>query len=841
MKFEVIWVWLIAPPLLAYLWWLHRRSYAQLVPFARRASLALRGVILLCLLAALSRPVWMRVINRSHAVFLIDVSRSVTIDNLEAAMADADRVARRFLKSASSPTVSVVTFGKEARLPVGMQRNWTGWPEALRRQMLYQQQLPELYARRTKMVSQGAQPDSLQGVEEEIAETEAFRDRVAGDHTDLEQAMRLALNCGSTGDRRVVYLFTDGHFNRGQWRRGLLAAQHAGSRLVAVKLDRPLPPEVAAAEIALPPAIRVNQGFSADVRIASTVETPARVQVFKDGFSVHQQDVALVPGTNTLTIPDLTFEEKGFHAVEVAIKADRDTRLENNRVRSLAVVPGQARILYVDGNEDQIPYLKTALELEGMQVEARPAGGVPQSLSELLGFDAFILSNVPAERLTLRQMQMIQTYVRDSGGGFIMLGGDESFGLGGYYNTPIEETLPVRMPIRKDLTRPSLAIILVIDKSGSMEGVKIELAKRAAMATAEAINPRDQIGVVGFDGESRVLLELTGASDRATIASHIASLDAGGGTFLYPALEDAHGRLQQSNARRRHVVVLSDGQTQGHGYEQYVQTMSADGITLSTVGIGQDADVRLLEAIAAAGGGRAYFTNDFYSIPQIFTREALRASNSMLVERLVQPVAIEDDPCLRGVNTDELPPLSGYVATTPKEAGKVLLASDSGDPILARWRYGLGQSAAFTSETKPRWGEEWIRWEDFPKFWSQLLRSIAGGDLDRPLAVECGHSLRDAGVVLTADVRDSADNFVADADLELTSLDAGGRSASIPVQKRAPGLFEGLLPRIVYGQDQQFVWALRDAKQQVRATSYGFVYSFSPEYQTLSPNLEVFD
>ena len=157
--------------------------------------------------------------------------------------------------------------------------------------------------------------------------------------------------------------------------------------------------------------------------------------------------------------------------------------------------------------------------------------------------------------------------------------------------------------------------------------------------------------MIGFDGESRVILELTSAADRATITNHISALDAGGGTFLYPTLEDAHGRLLNSNARRKHVIVLSDGQTQGFGYDEIVQAMAADGITLSAVGIGDGADMNLMETIALAGGGRAYFTNDLDSIPQIFTREALRASKSMLVERLVQPIAIGDDVALAAGQT----------------------------------------------------------------------------------------------------------------------------------------------------------------------------------------------
>lgn len=843
MRFELAWCWLLLPPLLVYVWWLSRRSYAQLNPTAQWISPVLRTLVLLLLIAAVARPTLLRRSDRQHLVCVLDVSKSVTTENLDAALADIDRLAHQAIEGDRDCQLSVVAFGRQATLLVHAQERWDGWPPELREKIRYQAALPELYRQRTTLVSADESDGAtdLHEIETRIAEVEGFRDRIAGEQTDIERAMRLALNCGSMHERRTIYVFTDGNFNQGCWQQAWNAAADAGATVHTVMLDRPLPPEVAAADLALPPTVRVNQGFTAQVRIASTVATRAELCVFRDGYAVDQREVELAPGETDIKVPGLYVREKGLHVVEVVVRPEQDTQLQNNTIRSLVVVPGEARVLYVDGDEDQIPYLKSALELEGMLVEGRPATGVPQNLSELLSFDAFILSNVPADRLSRRQMQMIRTYVQDFGGGFLMLGGDESFGLGGYFHTPIEEILPVRMPIQKDLIRPSLGIMLVIDKSGSMEGVKIQLAKRAAIATAQAINPRDQIGVIGFDGQSRVILELTSAADRATITNHISALDAGGGTFLYPALQDAHDRLLSSNARRKHVIVLSDGQTQGFGYEDIVQAMAADGITLSAVGIGDGADMNLMETIAMSGGGRAYFTNDFYSIPQIFTREALRASKSMLVERLVQPIAIGDDVALAEIDTDELPLLTGYVATTPKAAANVILVSDSGDPLLANWRYGLGRTVAFMSETKPRWAEDWLEWPDFAKLWSQLVRSVTGENLAKAVSLECSHSREGANVNLTADVRDSAGNFVTDVALALSALDPDGRTQPIPVEQKGPGLFEARVPQITYGQDQQFSWRVSHGDQPEQTTSYGFVYSFSPEFRTLGAAAETFE
>jgi Mg-chelatase subunit ChlD len=812
-------------------------------PTGRLISLGLRIVLVAALLGAIARPAFVHGTKSQNVLFLLDVSRSLSKDNIDSGMSDIDRLARQAVKDGHR--VSVIAFADQPRLLIDRQKSWDGWTEAQRDLLEHETSLPTLNSQLAKLNSENAPEESRQALKNRIEAVDAFSTEVVGERTDCRAALRLAANCGEVGEAKTIYLLTDANFNRGSWEESFDSAAAAGYAIHTVALDKPVPAEVAAVELTLPTGIRVNQGFSADLRVASTVATPAKVIVYRDGFAIAEEARQLKVGTNALTLPGLFFRDKGFHTIEVAVRADQDTRVENNKVKAVAVVAGEMRVLYVDSDESQQSFLSSALALEGVHVDSRPAAGVPQSLDDLLGYDAFILSNVPADRMTLRQMQMIKSYVQDFGGGFIMVGGDQSFGLGGYFNTPVEEVLPVTMPIQKDLNRPSIAIVLVIDKSGSMEGVKMQLAKRAAIATSEAINPRDQIGIVAFDSEAEILLELTPAGDHGTINDKIATLDAGGGTFIYPGLEDAHTMLEASNARKKHVILMTDGQSQGFGYPELAQLMASDGITISTVGIGQDADVKLLEQIASAGGGRSYFTNDFYSIPQIFTREALRASKSMLIERLVVTAKVADDESLLELDADELPPLGGYVATSPRDTAKTILISDAGDPILAKWRSGLGRTAAFTSDTKPRWAEDWIKWDGFAKFWAQLVRSIAGRDAMKDVSVEVAQEAREEGVRLTAEVRDAAGNFVNDRPLELTAFDEQSHPLSVAVKKDSPGLFSATVPQGEFGRFHQFAWRLPSdpAKPlaQAAAVPFGYVYSFSPEFRTLGVDIATLD
>ena len=297
-------------------------------------------------------------------------------------------------------------------------------------------------------------------------------------------------------------------------------------------------------------------------------------------------------------------------------------------------------MLLVESELDQAKHLTWALEEQNMQVDVRPPRGMPEGLADLQNYDLLILSNVPATALTQRQMEVARTYVQDLGGGLIMLGGDQSFGLGGYYKTALEEILPVRSDFEKEKEKPSLAMMLVIDKSGSMGGEKIEMAKDAARAAVELLGPSDKVGVIAFDGENFWVSELHPCTDKGFVLDRIAALEAGGGTVMSPAMEEAYEVLRgdrgQAQARdhpdRRHLLARRlRGDRAGDGRRRGSRSRPWPWGATPT----QD----LLEEIARIGNGRYYVTDDPAQVPQIFAKETVTASKSAINEQPFTPAA----------------------------------------------------------------------------------------------------------------------------------------------------------------------------------------------------------
>src|SRR3954464_1309193 len=209
--------------------------------------------------------------------------------------------------------------------------------------------------------------------------------------------------------------------------------------------------------------------------------------------------------------------------------------------------------------------------------------------------------------MSLESQEIIEQYVRDLGGGFLFAGGESGYGLGGWYHTTIERILPVRMDSERKKEMPSVAISLVIDRSGSMTGLPLEMAKAAAKATVGVLSPDDLVEVIAFDTLPVRYVKMQPARNRSRISAEIARINPGGGTEIFPALDAAYQDMTVTAARKKHVILLTDGRASPNGLRDLASAMIAESITVTTVGLGGDVDEPLLKMIADVGGGRSHF------------------------------------------------------------------------------------------------------------------------------------------------------------------------------------------------------------------------------------------
>ena len=340
----------------------------------------------------------------------------------------------------------------------------------------------------------------------------------------------------------------------------------------------------------------------------------ARVKLLRDGVLTAERELQLKAGVN-----EIAFRESLDRARQPQLRAAR--RGEGRYAR------GEQRAAGRGGGEGTAAG-SAALVGAGEPAFSRPRAAragfrrdesAPEAaalgLAELASYDLVVLDNVPAFHLTHAKMESIETYVRDLGGGLLVVGGSQSYGAGGYFRTPLERILPVDMrpPARLDL--PHVALLFVIDKSGSMGvgategGTKLDLAKAAAIAAADIMNPNDQIGILAFDAEWDWALPFQPVGKGEWVNEKLAALRSDGGTDMYKAMVEARREMIAKEAAIKHVIVLSDGLTDKADFQPLVQELAQAGVTVSTVSVGEDSDAKLLAEIARVGKGRGYVTH----------------------------------------------------------------------------------------------------------------------------------------------------------------------------------------------------------------------------------------
>jgi len=614
-----------------------------------------------------------------------------------------------------------------------------------------------------------------------------------GTATDPALAAGLGAGLVDTGAIPRLLLLSDGVATRGDLLRG---AAHLGSRgvpLLTLALPSPATGDAAVVDLAAPDDLHERVPFKVDVRLLADRPMAARVRLEADhGATIEDPERAITLGAGPTTVSfQVRLTQPGTAILRAHLEAPGDRHPENDEgVLALATARDPRRVLCLEGTPGAAASFARALGAERIAADVRPATSL--SASGLGRYDLVVLADVPRAALPDAALAVLESFVRE-GGGLLVAGGTQSFGPGGYLGTRMASLLPLRLDIPAHQEEASLALALVIDKSGSMAGENLDLTKQAARATAEALPPADQIGVIVFDSQAKPVVQLQRAANRQRIANDIGRIQASGGTNILAGLREAVDELGAATARKKHVILLSDGQSPYDEIPDLVDAARAGRITISAIGVGDGADQTMLKMIAERGGGRFYQTRDPASIPRIFSRETSALDDQLIVERATPVRIAKRIAALGGIDVEHAPPLGGYVVTRPRAQAETVLATGDGAPLLARWQLGLGQVAAWTSDLGARWGAAWARWAPFDKLWAQVVRATMRKGAAGHFALRSERRGDQVAVAVDAIGRD--DNFVTGLEgrLAITAVGADGRAApvrSLPLPETAPGRYE---------------------------------------------------
>jgi Mg-chelatase subunit ChlD len=619
-------------------------------------------------------------------------------------------------------------------------------------------------------------------------------------------------------------------------------------------------PEVRITRVEVAPSLRQGDPYAVQITVDRTDPdnaqlTPATLELWistpdDEGRErlLGRDQVELTTGANHFSFDDEA-TTSGLIKLRASIKNVPDTFEQNNDAVATTTVKPPPRILIVEGEAGNGGDLSSAI-WQTIESDTISPQQLPNRLSQLQRFDGMVLLDVSAYNLTLDQMTTIREFVRSEGRGLVVAGGRNAYSLGAYEDTPLEEVLPIDLepPPRND--RTNVAMLLIIDRSASMsipiEVSKLDMAKEAAILSTEMLQSEDSIGILVFDTNQEWVVPFQQVGDGLTlkqIQDAIVMLGIGGGTNIYEALEAGIVALLQQEASVRHAVVLTDGRSFSNdmdAYENIVSTARNNDITLSTIAIGIDSDLDLLEQLAEWGDGRYYYADKPEDIPRLTIQESEIARADPVVEGNFHALLNKPHAVVRDTSIADLPPFTGYIATTsrPDDQAEVVLEAPSGetegtntnDPILATWNYGLGRVVAWTPSIAQPWATDWTTWQNFAPFWTQVIRYTLPEPDSGPLQVHMEPLPN--GVQMTVDGYEAGGSpLLADAVARVTL--PGGSRREFALHQTAPGHYAQELVLSAAGAYGVEVLLQRDGEQYYVET--GYAHPPSREYTPLLP------
>lgn len=685
----------------------------------------------------------------------------------------------------------------------------------------------------------------------------------AAEGTDIERALRFAAALVPPDAAGRLVLVSDGNETSGDALAAARELGQGGSRSLPIDIlpiTYRVSNEVAVEAVDAPPQAAAGATVTLRVVLRATDAASGTLEVMYEGSPLDLNGAA--PGTGrrltlkpgrTVELVEVKLSQGVIHRLEPVFVGDTeasDRLAANNRAQTFVVTPGKGAVLVIDGVSRGDPNgagatLARTLREAGIDAETVSPEQAPMDVLSIQAYSLVVLQNVAAEDLPRSTHRMLADYVTDMDGGLIMVGGPDSFGAGGWKGTAIEPILPVKLDLPEQLIMPAAAVMLVLDSSGSMRQPVLggsrsqqDVANESAALAIQTLDRSDLVGVIEFNSDHRVVIPLAPNKEPRASADRVRQISPGGGTSLYPALKRALVELQKTKASVRHVIALTDGRSEGDPEQgiRIARELSDAGITLSTIAIGDASDTATLARLAQAGRGQYYEVIDPKLLPRIFVKEIRVVRKPLIREAPFVPLAAPGgSPLLRGV---EYPPpaLLGLVLTQSRDDPKVTTAllTPEGEPVLAHWRAGRGQAAAFTSDAHDDWARRWIDWPGYSVLWAQIARGLS-----RPVGGR-GAQLRTEVVgdelIVQLEATDDDGNPRDLLNVPGWVNKPDGTRAPINLVQTGPGTYEARTPSLQQGN---YVVALSPSQSDERLPPVwgGATRAIGPEFSRLSSNV----
>jgi Ca-activated chloride channel homolog len=763
-----------------WVWWLQAAGYSGLNRSRATVALLVRLLLLGVIVLALAEPRVVRKNNGLAVVYTLDVSDSMG-DKV------SDRALSYIVKTAGAKPekdeAGLVVFGRDAAVELPPRISFP---------------------------------------------FEVINARVAKDGTDLAKALSLSAAMVPENQQGRIVLVSDGVETEGHVAGVLddLKSRHVAVDVLPIQYE--YQHEVWLERLDLPRQVKLGETYEATVLLNSLQPGDGKLVLRENGNVIAEQTVHYDKGKNRYALP-LYFREPGYYEYAATIEPPpgEDGWKENNTAINFLYLKGEGKVLLVtdpQGDPRDWQTLVNALKNAKRLVEVRSAFEFPRDAMSLMPYDCVAFVNAPADSFDAVQLQALRDAVYNQGIGFLMVGGKNSFGPGGYHRTPVEEALPVDMDIAQKKVLPKGALVIVLHTCEFPEGNV--WAKRIAKEAIRVLGAQDEAGLLTFSGSGdQWVFPLTPAGEYEHLVTLINQCEPSDMPSFQSIMQMGLTGLKASDAAAKHMIIISDGDPSPPTPELVNEFMAAK-ISVSTVVINPHggADIPVMQTLASVTGGRHYLVMDPNELPSIFIKEAKTLKRSMIQNTTFVPTVEFTSPVLKGIGA--MPPLHAYILTTPKPRSVTILrgpGQDEINPVLATWRFGLGKTAAFTSDLSPNWGSDWVQWKQYEAFVKQLMIEISRVDQHSDLYMQT-FADGDEGVIMVEDYHPQESMLEVQAQIN----GPHDRQNTLSLKQVGPRRYEGRFR--LWGKGRYQIALAGVGAGRNEQTLGGFVVAYSPEY-----------